>query len=235
MKSSLTGESNCFKTSMKDKPTIKTGSFLAHLLLVVSAFICTQLPLAHAADSVPTVTTDQEDYPPFSVVWITGSGFQPGETVSNQVVQVEGPAPGTAYEPWGVVADTNGNFATSWYVFSDELLNTTLRLTATGQTSGLIAETTFTDASSDANNGSGTMTVSPTSVTAGSTGNSFTFSFRALTTKPGAAARKLHWLSPRAGRHLKPVALPRRALSVRRTPGTVLSLVFLLVVRVPGP
>src|SRR6266536_560564 len=128
MKSNLAGKPNCVKTSMKDKPTMKTGSSLVHLLLVMCAFLCTQLPSAHAADSVPTVTTDQEDYPPFSVVWITGTGFQPGETVSNQVVQVEGPAPGTAYEPWGVVADTAGNFATSWYVFSDELLNTTLRL-----------------------------------------------------------------------------------------------------------
>ena len=118
MKSNRTGKSNSFKTSMKEKPTMKTGSSLVHLLLVMCAFLCTQLPLAHAADSVPTVTTDQEDYPPFSVVWITGSGFQAGETVSNQVVQVEGPAPGTAYEPWGVVADAAGNFATSWYVFT---------------------------------------------------------------------------------------------------------------------
>jgi hypothetical protein len=31
-----------------------------------------QLPMARDSDSVPTVTTDQEDDPPFSVVWITG-------------------------------------------------------------------------------------------------------------------------------------------------------------------
>jgi len=54
---------------------MKFGSLLPRLLLALCALICLQLPLARAADA--TVTTDQEDYPPFSVVWITGTGFQP--------------------------------------------------------------------------------------------------------------------------------------------------------------
>src|SRR5438093_12768818 len=29
----------------------------------------------------PTLTTDRDDYPPFSYVYFTGTGFQPGETV----------------------------------------------------------------------------------------------------------------------------------------------------------
>src|SRR6266511_101785 len=98
-------------------PAMKTYSYLARLLLALCAFVCFHSPPARAADLVPTVATDREDYPPYSVVWITGAGFQPGETVSNQVVQVEGPDAGAAYEPWGVVADANGNFVTSWYVF----------------------------------------------------------------------------------------------------------------------
>src|SRR5215831_4233257 len=75
---------------------------------------------AQTTDATASVTTDRQDYPPFSYVDITGAGFQPGETVSNQIVQIAGPSPGTAYAPWEVVADTNGNFFTTWYVFTDE-------------------------------------------------------------------------------------------------------------------
>jgi len=124
---------------------MKTYSYLARLLLALCAFVCFHSPPARAADAVPTVTTDREDYPPYSVVWITGAGFQSDETVSNQVVQVAGPAAGTAYEPWEVVADTNGGFETSWFVFTDDLANTTLQLTSTGESSGLSAQATFTD------------------------------------------------------------------------------------------
>ncbi|MEI6085330.1 MAG: kelch repeat-containing protein, partial [Verrucomicrobiota bacterium] len=93
-----------------------------------------------------SLATDYDDYPPFSFVNITGSGFLPGESVSNQVVQVEGPDAGAAYDAWAVTTDNNGEFATSWLVFSEELLDTTLELTSKGQTSGLTAQTRFTDA-----------------------------------------------------------------------------------------
>src|SRR5262245_61352124 len=92
------------------------------------------------------ITTDLDDYPPFSSVLITGTGFLPSEAVNNQVVQVEGPDAGTAYDAWAVVADTNGGFTTSWFVFTEDLLNTKLELTAIGQISGLKAQATFTDA-----------------------------------------------------------------------------------------
>jgi hypothetical protein len=61
-------------------------------------------------------------------------------------------------------------------VTADEV-GATLQLTATGLTSGLTAQTTFTDGA--APDGSGTMTLSstPATVTAGSIGNSFTFQF----------------------------------------------------------
>jgi HYR domain len=45
-----------------------------------------------------------------------------------------------------VVADENGNFQTSWYVFSEEFLGATFQATATGETSGLTASARFTDA-----------------------------------------------------------------------------------------
>src|SRR6266480_6111508 len=91
-----------------------------------------------------TLTTNLADYPPYSYVYISGTGFEPGETVNMIVVQLS-PNP-ASYEPWDVVADENGNIETTWYVFSDELIGATMQVTATGQTSLLTASATFTDA-----------------------------------------------------------------------------------------
>jgi len=95
------------------------------------------------APNEATLTSDLQDYPPFSYVYFSGTGFEPGETVNMIVVQLD-PNP-AAYEPWDVVADENGNINTSWYIFSEELIGATMQATATGQTSGLTASTTFTD------------------------------------------------------------------------------------------
>ena len=84
-----------------------------------------------------TLTTDREDYPPYSYVYINGTGFEPGETVNMIVVELS-PNP-ASFEPWDVVADENGNIDTSWYIFTEELIGATMQVTATGQTSGLTA------------------------------------------------------------------------------------------------
>src|SRR5438874_6101073 len=91
-----------------------------------------------------TLTTDQEDYQPYTYVYMTGTGFAPGETV-NMIVLELAPDP-AAFDPWDVVADANGNFETSWYIFSETLIGATMQVTATGQSSGLTASATFTDA-----------------------------------------------------------------------------------------
>src|SRR5262249_55655259 len=91
-----------------------------------------------------TLTTDQSDYEPYTYVYITGTGFAPGETVNMIVVELS-PDP-AAFQPWDVVADANGNFQTSWYIFSENLIGAEMQVTATGQTSGLTASATFTDA-----------------------------------------------------------------------------------------
>ena len=120
---------------------MKSHLRLARLLWALCALACIALSGAQAA----TLTTDREDYAPFSSVQITGAGFEPGEMVTNQVVQVEGPLAGLAYDAWGVTADSNGGFITTWYVFTQDLLGTTLQLTATGQSSGLTATVIFSD------------------------------------------------------------------------------------------
>jgi len=93
----------------------------------------------------PTLTTNHDDYPPFSYVYIDGTGFQPGETVNMIVVELD-PVQ-QSFQPWDVIADENGNISTSWYIFSEEFIGATLQVTATGQISQLSASATFTDAS----------------------------------------------------------------------------------------
>src|ERR1041384_1929723 len=90
-----------------------------------------------------TLTTDREDYPPFSYVYFHGTGFQPGETVDMLVAETD-PIQ-QSFEPWTVVADANGEFDTSWYIFSSEFEGATFLATATGETSQETASATFTD------------------------------------------------------------------------------------------
>src|ERR1041385_7446611 len=92
-----------------------------------------------------TLTTDQSDYPPFSYVYFHGTGFQPGETVDMLVAETD-PVQ-QSFDPWYVVADGNGEFDTSWYIYSEEFQGATFLATATGETSQETASATFTDAS----------------------------------------------------------------------------------------
>ena len=93
------------------------------------------------------VTTDQSDYPPGSTATINGSGFQPGETVELQGLRTDLPEnSGPEHVPWLVTNGASGNFTTTWYVTLAEA-GATLQLTATGVSSGLSAQWTFSDAS----------------------------------------------------------------------------------------
>ena len=129
------GEMFNARTGSFSGPSSKSG---------IGSSISSSSKLSVQSNGGATITTDREDYPPYSTVVISGSGFTPGETVSLVVEQIA-PAQAT-YEPWTTVADENGNILTSWFVFSDELVGATLQATATGQTSGLTASATFTDA-----------------------------------------------------------------------------------------
>src|ERR1041385_3782270 len=91
-----------------------------------------------------TLTPDREDYPPFSYVYFHGAGFQPGETVDMLVAETD-PIQ-QSFDPWTVVADANGEFDTSWYIYSSEFDGATFLATATGETSQETASATFTDA-----------------------------------------------------------------------------------------
>ncbi|SDJ61579.1 Ig-like domain (group 2), partial [Flavobacterium glycines] len=91
------------------------------------------------------------DYAPGETVHITGSGWQPGETVMLEVANLTnpdvdcGPVNPQPHESWTIVADNEGNFTASWYV-NDCELGADLLLGALGQTSGFTYEVFFTDA-----------------------------------------------------------------------------------------
>ncbi|HLB10930.1 MAG TPA: hypothetical protein VK617_15425, partial [Gemmatimonadaceae bacterium] len=89
-----------------------------------------------------TVTTDKPDYPPFDTVTISGTGWQSGETVSLFFHET----PQNHFDRTIVtVADASGNIRNRDYSTDDMSLNVSIALTATGQSSGRTASTTFTD------------------------------------------------------------------------------------------
>ena len=95
-----------------------------------------------------TVTTDKLDYLPGETVQITGTGFLPGEKVSLLIIHIEPNLALHLHEDMpDAEVDENGNFTSSWFVLEEDL-NTTLYLTAVGQTSKLEAYTVFTDGNS---------------------------------------------------------------------------------------
>src|SRR5690349_24858370 len=110
--------------------------FLRSLLFT---FFAITLNSVTAFSQTATIKTDQPDYPPGSTVIITGTGWQPGETVTLQVVHVDPTLDNSdpAHQPWTVTADASGNVSSSWYVPADlDELGATLLLTADGQSSG---------------------------------------------------------------------------------------------------
>jgi MBG domain (YGX type)/YDG domain/Bacterial Ig-like domain (group 3)/Invasin, domain 3/Kelch motif len=119
-----------------------------------------------------TVETDASDYAPGTPVIMSGTGWKPQESVSlylQETPNIDTPPTMTT------VADAKGNILDG--AFAPDVLDVGIRfyLTAVGATSGLQAQNTFTDG--NAGSGDGTMTVAPASVTAGSTGNTFAFTF----------------------------------------------------------
>lgn len=120
----------------------------SHKLLVLVTFLVLVVPLSAAfatlanaqeTSAQPTIVSDKDEYPPGGTVVLTGSGWQPGESVNILVNDDEG-------RTWSrdvtVTADENGNIRDEfqlpdWFV-------ATYHVTATGD-SGAVAKTTFTD------------------------------------------------------------------------------------------
>src|SRR6266571_3238025 len=123
--------------------------------------------------STAAIATDKHDYAPGDSVIMTGHGWTPGDTVTIELV--EDPLIDT-HPALTAVADTSGNWTNRQFSPDEHDLSVRFVVTATGGTSGMRAQTTFTDAG-DAADGFGTMTVSPTSAVAGQSLSAVTFMF----------------------------------------------------------
>ena len=98
----------------------------------------------------PVVFTDRPNYFPGETALITGLGFWPGEIVTLHVVHTDGTSnDGNGHLPWNVGADALGSFDTTWFVDPDDSAGSSFLLTATGNSSGFMAQTTFTDGSAN--------------------------------------------------------------------------------------
>ncbi|RTY88012.1 hypothetical protein EKL32_25520, partial [Flavobacterium sp. GSN2] len=122
-------------------------SFIPKSTFLSIIFFITNLIFVGTAYGQATLTSDQTDYAPGSTATFTGSGFYPNEVVNMQVLHAdETPDSGEDHGSWQVTADASGNFVTTWHVCQDDCLDSTLRASATGQSSGYYADVVFTDA-----------------------------------------------------------------------------------------
>lgn len=95
------------------------------------------------SSSAASVTTNQTDYQPGDQVIISGEGWQPGETVTLLLHREPQTSEDTTLT---AVADAEGKFTNSDYTVMFKDIDVTFTLTATGNSSGRTAQTTFTDA-----------------------------------------------------------------------------------------
>src|SRR3989449_2559471 len=129
------------------RPQAKPRSSACLIALIVGFLAALALPASAA-----TVATDKADYHPGENVVITGSGWEPGETVVlilHEEPQLDPDLQLTAY------ADENGDFTNTDFSVDIFDIGVTFTLSATGGSSGLTAETTFTDAPPVNNCGNG--------------------------------------------------------------------------------
>ncbi|MGX7666118.1 HYR domain-containing protein [Flavobacterium pedocola] len=94
--------------------------------------------------SSASIVSDRPDYQPGDTLRLYGSGWQPGETVQLHFDETPTVCP-NGHNRY-TVADSNGNVFYNQFYFNTYHLGVAFVVTATGQSSGLMAQTTFTDA-----------------------------------------------------------------------------------------
>lgn len=137
----------CSKTKKISSLFTRGKAVLKFAVFVVMSFL---LLSNSASAQTATVQTDLLDYPPGATAIITGSGWQAGETVTLQVLHMDGDSLGADpqyHQPFNTVADASGNITSSWYVPNDgDALGAHFKLKADGVSSFRHAEWFFTDA-----------------------------------------------------------------------------------------
>ena len=114
--------------------------FIITIALVIVAFSLFGIATVESA----TIQTDRQDYFPGETVVITGSGWQPGETVSMLLEESPDYCPDRTLS---AVADASGNIYNNSFYPEEHDIGVTFYLTATGLSSGLQAQTVFSDSS----------------------------------------------------------------------------------------
>src|SRR5213592_3314458 len=130
---------------MRPTPQAKPRSCAGLVALIVGFLATLALPASAA-----TVATDKADYAPGENVVIPGSGWEPGETVVlilHEEPQLDPDLQLTAY------ADAKGDFTNTDFSVDVFDIGVTFTLTATGSSSGLTEQMTFTDAFGSCGNG----------------------------------------------------------------------------------
>lgn len=141
-------------------PIYIAGSVSALHRVCAFVVVLTIVFLAPSLASAATVATDKPEYAPGETVRIRGAGFGSAEVVTVQVTHADGdPLHGEGHDPWDVTSNGSGGFLADWIVPYDDNVEEELLVTATGQTSGIVATTTFLDANTHL-----TFTSIPTSV-----------------------------------------------------------------------
>jgi hypothetical protein len=138
---------NGFRPAANNPAVSRTGALTSALAAEGVAL----LAAGQAADSslvaptelygFATLHTDKDDYEPGTFVTITGSGWQPGETV-NMVLHETGPTADPDF-PLNAVADANGNITNDAWAPNEGDLGRRFYLTANGSAS--TAQLTFAD------------------------------------------------------------------------------------------
>src|SRR5258708_25265995 len=100
------------------------------------------LSLSVSAFAQCTIQTDKGDYAPGETAYITGAGWQAGETVDLDLQKSYPNAP----VDWKTTADADGNISTSYMVIEADL-NVSFILNAVGESSGDSPNLMFTDCS----------------------------------------------------------------------------------------
>src|SRR5438094_743866 len=95
-------------------------------------------------NTAATVKTDKEDYAPGEVVTMTGSGWQPGEAVTLELHEDLDHDEDTD-QTLTTTADSSGSILYREFAPDEHDLGVQFYLTATGRTSGSVAQTTFLD------------------------------------------------------------------------------------------
>src|SRR5688500_18082404 len=126
------------RTRLRSKATLLFVVCAALLAVGGTAMALTADPSGTTAPA-PTIQSDKDDYAPGETVTLTGSNWQPGESVH---INVNDDSSATWSRDVDVTADANGGVQDQFQL--PDWLVATYKVTATGAQSG-VATTTFTD------------------------------------------------------------------------------------------